>query len=340
MLPKSFKDIKPTDVQLCLQVKNFIIRDLGIDLCGKKVVVAVSGGVDSMVLLSILMILKQKLGFSLAVAHLNHRLRVESEQEFLFIKELCRKEGISFFGGITDVKVFCKATKRGIEEGARVIRYRFLQGIKKRLSANYIATAHHLNDLAEDVIMRLIRGVGWPALGGMKPFDEDHSILRPLIFVPKKRLVAFAKAANLKWFEDRSNYDLNFRRNRVRHNILPLFLKENPNFLESIKNLWELSRIDEEYFSSILQDLKTKEHRKDQSIIVDRSEFLSLSKTIRFRWIKSILERLSQGSVLFSNITKLDECIKEYKGERKVQFPKQILVEIKKHKVIFKKGQG
>ncbi len=340
MLPKSFNEIPPSEVKLCLKVKNFLVNDLGIDLCDKKIVVAVSGGVDSMVLLSILNLLKQKLGFSIVVAHLNHGLREEAKKEFVFIKNLCDEEGIEFFGGSSDVKVFCKATKRGIEEGARIIRYRFLQGIKKKLSANYIAIAHHLNDLAEDVIMRLLRGVGWPTLGGMKPFEKERSILRPIIFVPKKRLIHFAKAVNLKWVEDLSNYELNVRRNRVRHNILPLFIKENPNFLKSIKNLWELARLDDEYFSSVLHALRKKEQRQGPYTTVLRSEFLPISKTIRLRWLKAIVEDLSKGSVLFSNLNNLDKGIVEFNGEKKIQFPKGVVVEIKRHKVIFTKGQS
>ncbi len=334
---KSLKELLPEDIHFVLRIKNFIIRDLGLGLKNKKLVLGVSGGVDSMALLLIMNTLKHIMGFNIVVAHLNHQLREEANQEMEFVRTVCIENNISFFGGRSKVITYAHSKRKSIEDAARTIRYRFLEGIRKKTNSHFIVTAHHLNDLAEDVIMRIIRGVGWPDLGGMKALYWDKKILRPLILTPKNRLVKFLKNYSITWCEDSSNYDTSFRRNRVRHKIIPLFLKENPNFLNSIKNLWEMARVDEAYFNSILIELKKREKHHPQKISIAREEVLSLPKAVRIRWYRDILLRLGFTTSLFQNLINLDRCIVEFKGPRTIQFPERKVVEIRKEIVIFRK---
>jgi len=336
-LPLQLKELSSKQVQLCLRIRNFVTQDLGVDLKEKKLLLAVSGGADSMALLVIFNVLKKSMGFSINVCHLNHGIRPEATEEYNFVKSVCEKNFIPFFGGITKVLVYAKVRKMGIEEAARIIRYRYLEGIRKKTNSDFIITAHHLNDLAEDLLMRLIRGVGWPALGGMKAIDRERKILRRLLIISKKNLLALLESLKVKWYEDSSNYDLAYKRNRIRHNLLPIFLKENSNFLETVKHLWMLSQIDTNYFESVLADLRTLEVQIKDCIFVPRKEFLSREQSLRLRWYKDILSRLGNKLSLFSNLINLDNCVVHYRGPRTIQFPGDKKVEITGDKVKFYK---
>lgn len=336
-LIESLKELKPEDVHLVLKVKKFILDELKLSLRDKKIVLAVSGGADSVALLVIMNILKKILCYKIVVAHLDHRLRDVSQREMEFVKQLCKENKIPFISGSSKVAVYSRLKKIGIEEAARIIRYRFLDGVREKTRADFICTAHHLNDLAEDILMRLTRGVGWPSLGGMDAINFQKKIFRPLIFIPKKKLICLLKNYSIKWMEDESNYDLTYKRNRIRHKILPLFLEENPNFLNAVKNLWTLSKIDYDFYNQELNKLRNKEIINNGEICVKRNDFTELPQAIRLRWYKDILNHLGYNASLFANLLNLDESIVNYKGPRIIQFPGNKKVEVRKNMVIFLK---
>ena len=338
-LIESLKELKPEDVHLVLDVKNFILDELHIPLKNKKIVLAVSGGADSIALLFIMNVLKKSLCFKIVVAHLDHRLRDVSQREKEFVEQLCKENKISFIAGSSKVAVYSKVRKIGIEEAARVIRYRFLEGVRRKTGASFICTGHHLNDLAEDILMRLTRGVGWPSLGGMDAINFQKKIFRPLLLIPKKRLISLLNNYSIKWVEDESNYDLIYKRNRIRHKILPLLLEENPNFLNSMKNLWILSQIDVEFYKKELNKLRNKEIINNGEICIKRNDFTKLPKAIRLRWYRDVLNRLGHNTSLFANLHNLDNSIVNYKGPRLIQFPGNKKVKVRKNMVIFFKDQ-
>ncbi len=338
-LIESLKELKPEDVHLVLDVKNFILDELHIPLKNKKIVLAVSGGADSIALLFIMNVLKKSLCFKIVVAHLDHRLRDVSQREKEFVEQLCKENKISFIAGSSKVAVYSKLRKIGIEEAARVIRYRFLEGVRRKTGASFICTGHHLNDLAEDILMRLTRGVGWPSLGGMDAINFQKKIFRPLLLIPKKRLISLLNNYSIKWVEDESNYDLIYKRNRIRHKILPLLLEENPNFLNSMKNLWILSQIDVEFYKKELNKLRNKEIINNGEICIKRNDFTKLPKAIRLRWYRDVLNRLGHNTSLFANLHNLDNSIVNYKGPRLIQFPGNKKVKVRKNMVIFFKDQ-
>ncbi len=334
-LPSKLKDLPAKYSHLCLRIKNFVSKELNLDLKGKKLLLAVSGGVDSLAMLCILNVLKSSMGFSISVCHLNHGLRPEANTEYDFVQSICKKNNILFFGGRSKVRVYSRACKIGIEEAARNIRYKFLQGIRLKTCSDFIVTAHHLNDLAEDILMRLIRGVGWPSLGGMKAIDDTGKILRPLLLISKIELQDFLQDIDISWHEDMSNYDLKYKRNRMRHKLLPLILEENPNFLKTVANLWLLSRIDERYFSSILAGLYTTTKRHENFIVVPRAKVTSWEQSIRLRFYKSIISDYGKTQTLFSNLINLDRCIIHYSGPKTIQFPGNKIVEVTKGEIKF-----
>ncbi|MFV0349792.1 MAG: tRNA lysidine(34) synthetase TilS [Halodesulfovibrio sp.] len=250
-LPAALRDLTPAQARLCLQVEQFIREGMGLSteaLTGAGLLVACSGGCDSTALLIVLRCLQERLGCRLAVAHLDHRLRPESSDEAAIVQQRCSAMGIPCKLGSEDVAALAQEAGTGIEEAARNARYAFLEKARAELGCDYIATAHHLNDLAEDMLMRLMRGTGWPALGGMEATCTARRLIRPLLVTERNKLEAFLEESGIAWCEDSSNSDPAYLRNRVRAEFLPLFMRENPAFLSSVAGLWRLARTDAEHW--------------------------------------------------------------------------------------------
>lgn len=248
---------------LCLSVERFITRDLDCDLSGAEVLLSFSGGADSKALFFILLALSSRLQFKLSLAHLDHAMRLESAAEAAAAKKLAEKYNLDFYSQRVDVGKIASERKLGKEEAGRIARMDFLQKLQQdsKNGTRWIATAHQLNDLAEDVLMRLVRGSGWPALGGMKAIDQQSRSIRPLLLTPRVELEEFLTALEQDWINDPMNLDQAFLRNRVRSKMLPLFMQENPSFLESIAGLWQLARLDEVFWDDA-SDISEKRLQK------------------------------------------------------------------------------
>lgn len=197
-----------------------------------RVLVAVSGGVDSMVLLNLLNGWAIERKWTLIVAHLNHQLRGRSsDADARFVQVQCQKMGVSCVVSSRDVKAFAKRKKLSIEMAAREVRHRFLAQTARRRKCPVIALAHHADDQAELVLLRLLRGSGSAGLGGMNaadpsPVDADIRIVRPLLDVQREAILAFARENRIRFREDRSNTSRDHLRNRVRHELLPLLREQ------------------------------------------------------------------------------------------------------------------
>ncbi len=247
----SLKSLAPEDARTALSIERFVAAELRVDLHGTGVVAALSGGADSTALLAFFCALRSRLGLSLAAAHLDHGLRRESAAEAAAAEELCRRLDVPFFVKREDVGALARAWKCGVEEAGRRARYAFLEECRARTGARWVLTAHHVGDLAEDVLMRLTRGAGWPGLGGMKAVVDEpgRHVLRPLLLLEKADLEAFLRRLGLPWQEDASNQSRAWKRNRMRHDVMPLLLAENPAFYESVRRLWKQARRDERYWT-------------------------------------------------------------------------------------------
>lgn len=172
-------------------------------------VVAVSGGVDSVVLLDVL---SQDPKLKLIVAHYDHGIRKNSDRDRLFVEQLAAHYGLSFEYALGDLG------SGASEELARTKRYEFLRAIKDKYHANAIITAHHQDDVLETIVINLLRGTGRKGLSSLQSTDE---IVRPLLQIPKSGLVEVARSRGLQWNEDESNSDQTYLRNWVRHNVIP-----------------------------------------------------------------------------------------------------------------------
>jgi tRNA(Ile)-lysidine synthase len=252
---------------------------------GGRVGVAVSGGIDSVALLHLLLELRHELGLVLSVVHFNHKLRGgESDADQEFVSHLAREHGLEFFCEGGDVAERAAEEHRGVEAAARELRYEFFRRLLRAdeekspllpnngrngapaegcvlSNLNKIATGHTLDDQAETVLMRLIRGTGTRGLGGIHPRvlvvdDEDEGeshgeIVRPLLGIRRRELQQYLTDLKHPWREDATNSDSRFTRNRVRKLLLPLIEREfNPSIVDNLSEFAEIARDEEDYWEN------------------------------------------------------------------------------------------
>jgi len=201
---------------------------------GDTVIVAVSGGADSMALLDILANLS---GYRLTLvpAHLNHCLRgEESDGDELFVRQAARRYGLTAEILRVDVAAAADATGVSLEEAGREARYGFFRELAARYNARAIALAHHRDDQAETVLMRLVRGSAGSGLVAIRPGGDGDLLIRPLLSVSRADIEAYLRQGGLEWREDSSNSDTRFLRNRIRHELLPLLRSYNPCIAENL----------------------------------------------------------------------------------------------------------
>lgn len=201
---------------------------------GETVVVAVSGGADSVALLDFLAT-RAELGLRLVVGHLNHGLRgAEADADERFVCGLAERYGLPVEAARDDVRALSRERRLSLEEAGREARHAFLAAVAERHGATRIALAHHRDDQAETVLMRLIRGAGADGLAGMRPRTGSGLYVRPLLAVSRRDIVAYLRARGLSWREDASNLDQRFLRNRIRHELLPLLTTYNPAIADQL----------------------------------------------------------------------------------------------------------
>lgn len=191
------------------------------------VVVAVSGGVDSMVLLDVLMRLRSSLRLSLHVAHLDHGLRAESAADRRFVQDYARERHLPCTCARRRAGVYARRSSRSLEDAAREMRYAFLDEVAVSLGVRYVMLGHQADDQAETVLLRLLRGSGATGLAGMRVV-RDQRYVRPLLSVERKTIELYASVAHIPFQEDASNLDVRHARNRVRHELLPQLRRYNP----------------------------------------------------------------------------------------------------------------
>jgi tRNA(Ile)-lysidine synthase len=196
-----------------------VLRDLGTPSAGQSVVVALSGGADSVALLDALVTLSRSRRFSVVAAHLDHGLRAGSAEDATFCASLCATLGVPLHTAAADVRSRAREEGGGLELAARVVRYAFLRQVERSTGACAIALAHTRDDQAETVLLRLMRGSGRLGLSAMRPLSGD--LLRPILGLGRQEVLDHLRRKGLSWREDPTNADLNIARNRVRHELLP-----------------------------------------------------------------------------------------------------------------------
>jgi len=253
------------------------IRRLNLLEAGDRLGIAVSGGADSVGLLRLLLDLRHELGIVLSVVHFNHKLRgAESDEDERFVAQFAHTHQIEFHTSSGDVAIEAEANHLSIETAAREMRYEFFRQLQEgpkgatqesheRVATSVparrldkIATGHTLDDQAETVLMRVLRGTGTHGLGGIYPvvaLEEDNDtatsalIIRPLLTIRHRELEAYLREIGQSWREDSSNANLHHTRNRVRHVLLPLLEREfNPALTTNLAELAEIARAEQDYW--------------------------------------------------------------------------------------------
>jgi tRNA(Ile)-lysidine synthase len=331
------QDLSPADARLCLGVERFITGELGLSLANRCLLLAVSGGADSLALLHILHVLRPRLLLELHVMVADHALRPHSGVEAEGVRELCSGLGIGCTVRRLAVAEYAAAHGLGLEEAGRVLRYAALEEARARLGAAWIATGHQLEDLGEDVLLRLLRGTGWPGLGGMPAVDGRRHLLRPLLLTPARDLRDLLRRCGIVWFEDASNSDQNFRRNRVRHAVWPLLLAESPRLAEHIAHLWRIARADGAYWDARLASVLPEE----TSVVIhlDGMVLKKLEQAERLRLYMRAISRLSRehgsGQGRATTLFALDAAWSAGRGNTRFQFPGGIRAEVRQGGVHF-----
>ncbi|MDV9687848.1 tRNA lysidine(34) synthetase TilS [Clostridioides difficile] len=195
---------------------------------GDKIVLGLSGGPDSVCLLHVLNRLKKDFNIEIYAAHLNHQIRgIEAQKDALYVSKLCEDMGIIFFVKSINVPKYCENEGLSLEEGARKLRYEMFYEIKDKIKANKIAIGHNLNDQAETVMMRIMRGTGLKGLKGID-YIRDNCIIRPILDVERSEIEEYCEAYNLNPRIDKTNLENIYTRNKIRLDLLP-YMKDNFN---------------------------------------------------------------------------------------------------------------
>lgn len=238
------------------------------NLKNKKVVLALSGGPDSVYLLHKL----RKKGLKIIAAHFNHKIRSnDSDLDQKFCKKLCKKLKIEFETENFDVKKYAKAKKMNLEEAARKKRYEFLAKIKEKHNAKYIVTAHHADDNIETFLMNFLRGAG---LNGLKAMQtQNNDLIRPLLTTSKQEILEYLKIYKLKYRLDKTNNDPKLTRNKLRLEVIPKLKEIQPNLIEVFnKNISNINEIND------FIDSKANENSKNP--VLKKAYIVQLYKNI------------------------------------------------------------
>ena len=266
------------------QVLDFLNKNAKLD-SNDYIVIGLSGGPDSMVLLYNLIEYRKQFKFKIVCAHVNHGLRKESDDEQVFVKKYCEENDVIFEIKKLDIK------DNFTEALGHKLRYDFFDEIVKKYSAKYLFTAHHGDDLIETILMKIVRGANINGYLGFSSIvkNEDYTILRPLIQCTKDEILEYAEKNNIPFVIDLSNYDTTYTRNRYRKYILPRLKDEDKNvhlkFLQFSNKLQEYdnfvnSIVDKEYTKVVVDNKINVEQIKEyNSLIIER---------IIYRWLNNI----------------------------------------------------
>ena len=232
----------------------------------EKVLLTVSGGKDSVAMLDLFCDANwgdSRLCF--AVAHCNFQLRgIDSENDKLFVERLCQENNVVFHTKTFDTKAYAKKNKISIEMAARTLRYEWFESLRQELSFDYIATAHHLNDSIETVLLNLTKGTGISGLKGISA-KKEH-IIRPMLFASRQDIDTYVAEKNLSWREDSSNASNDYQRNLIRNQVVPLLKKINPNLDETFARNLERFQSLEADFRKNLSHFRTTVMREENGV--------------------------------------------------------------------------
>lgn len=318
------------------QVKKTIKHHNLLDF-GDRVLIGVSGGADSLALLFTLNYLKKELGLYLHVAHLDHMMRKDSYRDKLFVENLAGKLNIPATGGSVNISKIAK--KGSLEEIARISRFNFLFKVAKQNRCKKIALGHTKDDQAETVLMRILRGAGLYGLQAILPKRKikNHIVIRPLIEIERKAIEQFLKNKKIIPRVDKTNLSLRFFRNRIRHKLIPLLMKEYNSNIKQILNTTALNvgsdyAYIEKLSKNALRKCSLKNKCSSRKIELSIERFQRLDFAIQRMVLRLAINKLKNNlrRLTFKHLQEVESLIKERPANSIVDLPCDISIKKKK----------
>ncbi len=340
-LPVNMKAVTEPSTAFLKQIEHVINRHKMIRQ-GDKILVAVSGGPDSVALVLSLLAFQKTFDMSIGITHVNHLLRGDdSLRDEQFVRSLAQQLGLDFFCEQTDVNSIAKQNRWSVEEAGREVRYGFFSRLSDQHGFNKVATGHTKDDNAELVLMNLLRGSGPKGLCGI-PANRGNTFIRPLIQVSKKQIVQFLENQNQAYMIDASNTDMTYLRNKIRYDLLPRLQSDyNPSITDALDRLSHILTIEDEYmdsqaehsFSSCLIQMEVNAVRLDKIKLQNLVSALQ-NRVIRkaILMVKKDLKRISH--VHLTDIIKF--CLHSSSG-KSLDLPGRVRIYKSKNNVIIKK---
>ncbi len=282
-----------------------------------KYVVAVSGGVDSVVLLDML---SNNPGLDLVVAHYDHNMRFDSAQDTQFVKELAQKYGFEFLSNKAEVEVKS-------EEEARKLRYEFLDKAKRSTSSNAIIIAHHQDDVIETMMINLLRGT---SNTGLASLSSNNTVIRPLLDMSKEQISEYARINKLEWREDSTNSDNKFLRNYIRNVLIPDGLAKNPNFKQEMLQINKSARSNRAQLEDALAELAQALCLYDKKkVTIDRSQFTMLPNEVASALLVHVIKGLpADVEINKKQIARAIRFLKTGKNNKHMEFSGNVNLQI------------
>ncbi len=292
------------------------------------IIVACSGGPDSMFLIDLL----HRLNYKIVCAHVNHKLRKESDDEYKFVSDYCENLGIVFEG--VELTGYSSGN---FEQFARNFRYSFFDKLLNKYNSNYLFTAHHGDDLMETILMRLVRGSSLKGYSGFLPISEkrEYKIIRPLIYLTKEMIEQYNKEYEIKYVIDYTNFEDNYTRNRYRHHLLP-FLKNEDNLVHEKFMLFSKELSDVSNYIDLLVKSKISQMYKDN--ILDFSLLLLEDTYLKRKIIEYILNEIYPDNLYLVDSNHVNEILKIIISDKpniEVLLPNNIKIVKEYNKLLF-----
>jgi len=314
------------------KVLNFIQKHKMINE-GQTVVLAVSGGADSMCMLYILNSLKKLLKINLVSVHFNHDFRKSADSDESFVYEHSKKLGIECFSKKVNVESYANEKKISFETAGRELRYEFFASVAKKYESAVIATAHNANDNAESFVMHLLRGSGLSGLTGIAPVRDN--VIRPILELKREEVESYCAENGIEYVTDETNFSDDYARNDIRHNVLPVLDKRGGTdaILRTAQILKDEEDFLNEYSKNIFIDIVKTEQDKSE---IDVKKFNLLPLAIRKRIIRMSLPSgsLDTGTVHIEQAVSIAE--RNY-GGKEMHFPNGDWLVLKNGKIIITK---
>ncbi len=277
---------------LITRTKNYI-EDNSLITPGERVLIACSGGADSVALLEVLKLLAHSLKYEIAVCHVNHNIRgTEAKDDALWIGNFCRIRGIDFCIKEINVPNFAKENKLSLEEAARILRYKVLNEVAREKNCSAIAVAHNKEDNAQTVIMNILRGSLLDGLTGIKA--KNNNIIRPFLFAEREIIEDFCKQNKIAYRVDSTNQDKKYLRNKVRMELMPVLQKYNPQIVHSLCNMADMLSKDATFLKGLAQEsFLNLAQRKNGDIIFPLEKLGKISSSLLSRIILLTMKTLA-----------------------------------------------